>query len=47
MDHLSCPKELILFTVEEGADEHCQEGALLLSHQKIFDWLDGILSARP
>jgi hypothetical protein len=30
----------ILFTAEEGAEEHCQIGALALSNQRIFDWLD-------
>ena len=42
-NHLSCPKELMLFTAEEGADEHCQDGAKLLSHQRIIDWLDKVL----
>lgn len=37
---LSCPKEYMLFTEEEGAGQHCQSGALLRSHQRIFDWLD-------
>ena len=39
-DNLSCPKELVLFSGEEGAGEHCQAGAMLLAHQRIFDWLD-------
>ncbi|MFL6462047.1 MAG: alpha/beta hydrolase family protein, partial [Nitrososphaeraceae archaeon] len=39
-DALTCPKKYILFTEEEGAEEHCQEGALSLSNQRIFDWLD-------
>jgi hypothetical protein len=43
-DHLTCPKEYILFTAEEGAGEHCQMGALLLSHQRIFDWLDQVFA---
>jgi len=43
-DLLTCPKELVTFTVEEGAGEHCQMGALLLSHQRIFDWLDQVLA---
>ncbi len=37
---LTCPKMDILFTEEEGADEHCQCGASALSNQRIFDWLD-------
>jgi pimeloyl-ACP methyl ester carboxylesterase len=43
-DHLTCPKEFMLFTDEEGAGEHCQMGALLLSHQRIFDWLDQVFT---
>ncbi|MFL6320443.1 MAG: alpha/beta hydrolase family protein [Nitrososphaeraceae archaeon] len=39
-DALTCPKKYILFTEGEGAEEHCQEGALSLSNQRIFDWLD-------
>jgi pimeloyl-ACP methyl ester carboxylesterase len=42
-DALKCPKKYILFTEEEGAEEHCQCGAAALSNQRIFDWLDGIV----
>ena len=37
---LRCPKKYILFTSEEGAEEHCQCGAAALTNQRIFDWLD-------
>jgi pimeloyl-ACP methyl ester carboxylesterase len=37
---LTCPKKYILFTEQEGAEEHCQTGASALSNQRIFDWLD-------
>ena len=37
---LTCPKKYTLFTVDEGAEEHCQSGAPSLSNQRIFDWLD-------
>jgi pimeloyl-ACP methyl ester carboxylesterase len=37
---LKCPKNYILFTETEGAEEHCQSGASSLSNQRIFDWLD-------
>jgi pimeloyl-ACP methyl ester carboxylesterase len=33
-------KKYILFTEEEGAEEHCQCGAPALANQRIFDWLD-------
>ena len=39
-DALTCQKKYILFTSEEGAEEHCQCGASALSNQRIFDWLD-------
>ncbi len=39
-DALTCPKKYVLFTTEEGAEEHCQCGAPALSNQRIFDWLD-------
>lgn len=42
-DALTCPKEYMLFTKEEGAEEHCQAGAALVSHQRIFDWLQETL----
>jgi pimeloyl-ACP methyl ester carboxylesterase len=42
-DALTCPKKYILFTAEEGAEEHCQCGAPAISNQRIFDWLDETL----
>lgn len=30
----------MLFTAQEAADLHCQLGSLLLSTQRIYDWLD-------
>jgi dipeptidyl aminopeptidase/acylaminoacyl peptidase len=40
---LTSPKEFMLFTKEEGAEEHCQMGALLISNERILDWLDDIM----
>ena len=37
---LRCPKDFLFFTVKEGAEEHCQMGALLISSERIFNWLD-------
>jgi hypothetical protein len=39
---LTCPKNYILFTKEEGAEDHCHIGALSLANQRIFDWLNGL-----
>ena len=33
-------KKHIVFTVEEGAEEHCQSGASAIANQRIFDWLN-------
>jgi dienelactone hydrolase len=41
---LTGPKDFIRFTAEEGAEEHCHEGALTLFHQRMFDWLDTTLA---
>lgn len=45
-DSLKCPRKYILFTSEEGAEEHCQCGAPALSNQRIFDWLDETFAKR-
>lgn len=42
--HLTCPKEYMLFTKDEGAEDHCHVGALSLANQRIFDWLDKTFS---
>jgi len=42
-DSLQCPKEYILFREDEGADEHCQMGAVLISNERIFCWLDSVV----
>lgn len=42
-DALTCPKEFMLFTTVEGAGLHCQMGASMISNERIFNWLYGIL----
>jgi pimeloyl-ACP methyl ester carboxylesterase len=39
-DALKCPKEYMLFTAEDTGLVHCQTGALAVSGQRMFDWLD-------
>ncbi len=41
---LKAPKTLRVFTVDEGAEEHCQMGNMTLLHQVLFDWLDEMFS---
>ena len=42
---LECPKEYMLFTVSEGAGEHCEAGGREVFFQKMFDCLDPIMAA--
>ena len=42
-DALKPPKDFLLFTKEEAAEEHCQMGAMLISNARILDWLDKIM----
>ena len=44
---LRSPKDFMLFTKEEGAEEHCQMGALLISNARILDWLDDLMKKAP
>lgn len=37
---LNCPKDYMLFTEEEGAGLHCQMGAIMISGERILNWLD-------
>ncbi|MER7468011.1 alpha/beta fold hydrolase [Streptomyces sp. NPDC097981] len=46
-DDLTCPRTLLEFTAEEGADAHCQAGAQRLAMARIYDWLDDTLGAVP
>ena len=45
-DALSAPKKLVRFTSEDGAENHCQSGALAFKDQVVFDWLDEVLGSR-
>lgn len=44
---LRCPKDYILFSEEDGAQEHCQEGAKLYANACIFNWMESILNEIP
>lgn len=43
-DELRCKKDFMLFTKEEGAEEHCQIGAKLIAGERIFNWIEAILN---
>jgi esterase/lipase len=45
-NELQSPKEYILFTTEEAAQAHCQIGAVVISDEIIFDWLDKLFDRR-
>jgi dienelactone hydrolase len=42
-DALVCPKTLVRFTADEGANGHCQPKARALYDQRMFDWLAAVL----
>jgi len=42
-DSLESPKDFYLFTIEQSAQAHCQMGAIAISNEVIFNWLDGIM----
>lgn len=43
-DELRSPKTLLRFRASEGAGDHCEMSNRGLYDQRVFDWLDGILS---
>jgi hypothetical protein len=43
-DELSCPKALIQFTRDQGADQHCEVAAPGYRDFCIFNWLDEVLA---
>jgi hypothetical protein len=42
-DALTCPKQLVRFTKQEGADWHCEPAAQALRDERVFDWLEETL----
>jgi pimeloyl-ACP methyl ester carboxylesterase len=42
-DALQVPKQLFRFIKEEGAENHCQSGALSYKDEVVFNWLDETL----
>jgi pimeloyl-ACP methyl ester carboxylesterase len=42
-DALQVPKQLVRFTAEDGAENHCQSGALAYKDEVVFNWLDETL----
>jgi pimeloyl-ACP methyl ester carboxylesterase len=45
-DALKVPKQLVKFTSEDGAENHCQSGALAYKDEVVFNWLDETLDLR-
>ena len=45
-DALQVSKHLIKFTGEDGAENHCQSGALAFKDEAVFNWLDDTLLLR-
>jgi len=42
-DSLQAPKQLVRFTSEDGAGNHCESGALAYKDEVVFNWLDETL----
>jgi pimeloyl-ACP methyl ester carboxylesterase len=42
-DALTSPKTFIFFTSQEGAGYHTQVGAVTISNERVFNWLDDVL----
>ena len=45
-DALKAPKTLAKFTALDGAENHCQSGALAYKDEVVFNWLDEVLQLR-
>lgn len=46
-DELKCDKDFYAFTPEDGAENHCQSGALAFKDEVVFNWIDKILASAP
>lgn len=44
-DAVQAPKTFARFTAEDGAENHCQSGALAFKDEVVFNWLDDALKA--
>ncbi len=44
-DALECHKEYMVFSAAEGAEEHCQMGAIMISNERILNWLDNFFAS--
>lgn len=43
-DRLTCEKEIVTFTADEGANWHCEPAAQSLRDERVFDWLESVLT---
>jgi hypothetical protein len=44
LEALRCEKSYVRFTAQEGAGDHCEQGARALYHARSLGWLDDLLS---
>jgi hypothetical protein len=44
-DALTVPKHFYIFSIEEGADAHCQLNNFSRMQQVVYDWLDDVFAA--
>jgi len=45
-DALQCPKQIIQFTREQGAEQHCEVAAPGYRDYCIYNWLDDTLAGQ-
>lgn len=45
-DELETAKVFVRFTAEDGAENHCQSGALAYKDEVVFNWIDEILNVQ-
>jgi len=43
-DRLACDKEIVRFTADEGADWHCEVAGQAVRDERVFNWLETVLS---
>jgi len=46
-DELQVPKKFAAFTPEDGAENHCQSGALSFKDEVVFNWIADTLGGEP
>ena len=46
-DNLVCPSEYVEFGAADDVAGHCEMTGRAVFHQRVYDWLDGLLAGAP